>query len=77
VTSATPITVSASPAPAKTTACVSGMTITPSAGATCAGGGAPGSFITVGAQAPFVTLMPWPHLLQPTTVAAQAVVRIN
>jgi len=77
VTSATSITVSPTPAPAQTTACVSGMTIAPAGGATCAGGGTPGGFITVSAQAPFAPIMPWPGLSQPTTVAAQAVVRLN
>jgi Flp pilus assembly protein TadG len=77
VTSATSITVNASPAPAQTTACVSGMVIAPTAGATCAAGGTPGKFITVAAQAPFASIMPWPGLSQPTTVAAQSVVRLN
>ena len=77
VTSATSITVSATPAPAQATACVSGMTIAAAGGGTCAAGGAPGAFITVSAQAPFAPIMPWPGLSQPTTVAAQAVVRLN
>jgi Flp pilus assembly protein TadG len=77
VTSATSIAVSATPAPAQTTACVSGTTIAPAAGATCAAGGTPGSFITVAAQAPFASIMPWPGLTQPTTVAARAVVRVD
>src|SRR4051812_47293628 len=77
VTSATSISVSPTPAPAQSTACVSGMTITPSAGPTCAAGGTPGTFITVAAQAPFAPIMPWPGLSPSTAVAAQAVVRVN
>jgi Flp pilus assembly protein TadG len=77
VTSATSITVTVSPAPVQTTACVSGMTIAPTAGGACAAGGAPGNFITVAAQAPFSPIMPWPGLSQPAAVSAQAVVRLN
>lgn len=76
VTSATSIAVTASPAPVQAADCVSGMTIAPG-GPTCAGGGTPGNFITVAAQAPFAPIMPWPGLSQPATVSARAIVRLN
>ncbi|RAK60712.1 hypothetical protein DJ021_13285 [Phenylobacterium hankyongense] len=76
VASATPLSVAASPAPRVTTACVSGLSIVATTGTSCSGGGAPGTFVTVAAQAPFKALAPWPGFVVPATVSAQAVVRV-
>jgi Flp pilus assembly protein TadG len=76
VTAATQLTVSASPAPAMATACVSGQSIVQTTATTCTAGGPPGRFVTVAAQSPFQPLIPWPGISMPGTVKAQAVVRI-
>jgi Flp pilus assembly protein TadG len=76
VTAATQLSVSASPAPAMATACVSGQTIVETTASTCAAGGPPGRFVTVAAQGPFKPLIPWPGMGMPRAVTAQAVVRI-
>lgn len=75
VTDATPLAAQAVPAPSIATGCVAGGVIVPGAGG-CAGGGSAGRYVTVRAEAPFRTLMPWPGLPEPTRVHAQAVVRI-
>jgi Flp pilus assembly protein TadG len=77
VTGATPLTITASPAPAQATGCVvSGAIVAPTGGACPAGGGPPGDFVTVSAQKPFTSLLNWPGLTAKPTISAQAVVRI-
>jgi Flp pilus assembly protein TadG len=77
VASGTSLAVTATPSPAQQTACVSGMTITPTIQTTCPGGSVAGSFVTVSAQAPFSAIMPWPGLSSPSTVTAQSLVRLQ
>jgi Flp pilus assembly protein TadG len=77
VTSATALSVSASPAPTLSKACVVGGTIVVTAGSACASGGTPGSYVIVNAQAPFSPLVSWSGLALPSTITAQAAVRIQ
>jgi Flp pilus assembly protein TadG len=76
VTGATQLAVSATPAPTMAAACVSGQSIVATAAATCSAGGPPGRFVTVAAQAAFRPLIPWPKILMPGAIKAQAMVRI-
>ncbi|MDB5474577.1 MAG: tadG [Phenylobacterium sp.] len=76
VTGATPLAAAASPAPLVTKACVSGQSIVATTATTCSGGGTPGDFVTVAAQAPFKALAPWPHIVMPASVSAHATVRL-
>jgi len=75
VTSATPMTVQATPAPQQVKACVSGSSLVVTAATTCAGGGTPGTYIQVNAQATYTPLVTWGTLTLPTTLSAQAMVR--
>jgi len=77
VTSATSLTVSASPAPQLSKGCLSGNTVVFQTGATCSSGGTAGSYVIVNAQTPFSPLVAWSALTFPTTLSAQAVVRIQ
>lgn len=77
VVNATPLAVTADPAPSLLTACVSGLSITATTATSCgSGGGAPGRYVTVAAKAPFKALAPWPGFIMPKSVAAQATVRL-
>jgi Flp pilus assembly protein TadG len=75
VTSATPLTIQATPAPQLVTACVSGGSLVATTATTCAGGGTPGAYIQVNAQATFTPLVAWSGLSLPSTLTAQAMVR--
>jgi Flp pilus assembly protein TadG len=75
VASATPAGAVAS-VPTLAQACVVSGAIVTTAAATCAGGGAAGRFVTVAAQAAFKPIMKWPGITLPSTISAQAVVRI-
>jgi Flp pilus assembly protein TadG len=77
VTAATGLTVTATPAPQLATACVSGGAIVATAASTCASGGAPGSYVTVAAQATFTPILAWASFGMPSTLSAQAMVRIS
>ena len=77
VASGTSLAVNATPAPSLETACVSGLTITQTVQTICPNGGVTGAYVTVSAQAPFTTLMPWPGVSSPTTVSAQSLVRLQ
>jgi Flp pilus assembly protein TadG len=77
VTAATGLTVSATPAPAQTTACVTGGAIVATVATTCASGGAPGSYVTVDAQATFTPILAWASFGMPSTLSARAMVRIS
>jgi len=69
--------VSATPAPQLTTACIVSGAIVATTGSTCAGGGTPGSYVVVNAQAPFTPLVSWAAFALPWTIAARATVRIQ
>ena len=75
VTGATPFTVRATPAPQQVKACVSGSSLVVTSATTCAGGGAPGTYIQVNAQATYTPLISFGTLSMPTALSAQAMVR--
>jgi Flp pilus assembly protein TadG len=75
VTGATSFTVLATPAPQQVKACVSGNSLVVTAGTTCAGGGTPGTYIQVNAQATYTPLISFGTLSMPTALSAQAMVR--
>lgn len=79
VTSATPLTVSATPAPQQIYACVSdgALTVVAGANSTCAGGGTPGTYIQVSAQATYKPIVNWDTLSMPGTLSATSMVRIQ
>ncbi len=69
--------VSATPAPQLTAACIVSGAVVATTGSTCAGGGTPGSYVVVNAQAPFTPLLSWAAFALPSTISAQATVRIQ
>ncbi|HYS49085.1 MAG TPA: TadE family protein [Xanthobacteraceae bacterium] len=78
VTGATALTVSATPAPSKACGCPSEGAIAAAAcGAACPDGRAAGTYVTVGAQATYNTLLPYPALGSSLTLSAQATARIQ
>lgn len=78
VTAATTLTVSATPAPAESCGCPSGTSLTPATcGTSCANGLAAGTYVTVGAQSTYSTLVPYPGIASSYTLAASSTVRIN
>jgi Flp pilus assembly protein TadG len=77
VTSATGLSVTASPAPALSKACVTNNALVVTTGTTCPSGGAPGNYAIVNAQAPFTPLVSWSAFVMPSTISAQAAVRLQ
>lgn len=82
VTSATALSVSATPAPTQQCGCLSGTTVTlsgtPPCLVTCGNGLTPGTYVTVNAQATYTPIIPYATLLSsPTTLTSQAQVRIQ
>jgi len=77
VTGATALTVSASPAPALSKGCISNNALVITTSATCSSGLASGSYVVVNARSPFSPLLAWSGLSFPSTITAQAVVRIQ
>ena len=77
VVGATTLTVSATPAPQSITACVTGGALVVTAGSTCPSGGTPGTYVVVNAQASFSPLVSWASFALPSTITAQATVRIS
>lgn len=78
VAAATPLQVTATPAPAESCGCPSGTTISPATcGSTCAGAQAAGVYVTVGAQAVYTTIVPYPGIPSSFTLAASSTVRIQ
>lgn len=82
VTSATTLSVSASPAPTQQCGCLSGSSVTlsgtPPCLVTCGNGLTPGTYVQVNAQASYSPLIPYATLLSsPTTLTSQALVRIQ
>ncbi|HEX3699088.1 MAG TPA: TadE/TadG family type IV pilus assembly protein [Phenylobacterium sp.] len=78
VSAATPLPVEATPAPVLFVGCAKQQGLTPPGpNGHCPGNQPQGSFVTVGAQAPFAPLMPWPRVVWPASLNATAVVRIQ
>lgn len=77
VSAATPLAATASPAPQQSKACVTGGVLVVTAGSTCPSGGTPGTYVTVSAQTAFAPIVSWSSLVMPSSLSAQAVVRIQ
>jgi Flp pilus assembly protein TadG len=82
VTSATSLSVNATPAPTQQCGCLTGSTVTlsgtPPCLVTCGNGVTPGTYVQVNAQASYTPLIPYATLLSsPTTLSSQAQVRIQ
>lgn len=77
VTSATPLTIVATPAPQLATACITNGAMVATNAASCTGGATPGTYVVVNAQAAFTPMVAWNGLLMPMTITAQATVRIQ
>lgn len=77
VTSATPIVVTASPAPTLTSYCITGGALVVANNSTCPSGQAPGNYVTVSAHAVFTPIIAWSDFGLPSTLSAQATVRIS
>ncbi|HEV2530981.1 TadE/TadG family type IV pilus assembly protein [Phenylobacterium sp.] len=75
VAQATPLGAQATPAPTEFVGCLVGKPI--GQGDKCTGDNPLGSYVTVTAQASFTPLAPWPGLLWPNALTAQAMVRIS
>lgn len=77
VTSATPIVVTASPAPTLMSGCITSGVLVVANNSTCPSGQAAGNYVTVSAQAAFTPIIAWPAFGLPSTLSAQATVRIS
>lgn len=78
MSAATPLTISAVPAPAQSCGCPSGTTLTPTAcGNNCASGLTAGTYVTVNAQTTYTTILPYPGVPNSYTLAASSTVRIQ
>jgi hypothetical protein len=66
------------PVPQSTSnACIVAGKVVAATGSTCPGGGTPGTYVVVHAQAPFSPLVSWAAFAMPSTLSAQATVRIQ
>jgi Flp pilus assembly protein TadG len=78
VTSATPLGVSASPAPVESCGCPTGTAISSATcNSTCANGQKAGVYVTVGAQTTYTTIIPYPGIPNSYTLTASSTVRIQ
>jgi Flp pilus assembly protein TadG len=77
VTSATPMTVTANPAPTLTLGCITGGVLVAANNTTCPSGQPAGNYVTVSAQAVFTPIIDWSDFGLPSTLSAQATVRIS
>jgi Flp pilus assembly protein TadG len=77
VTSATPFTVTASPAPTLTLGCITSGALVVANNATCPSGQPAGNYVTVSAQAAFTPIIAWSAFGLPSTLSAQATVRVS
>jgi Flp pilus assembly protein TadG len=78
VTSATTLSVSASPAPSKSCGCPDGSSVSAATcGSTCSDGQPAGNYVTVSAQATYAPLLPYPLMGSSVTLSAQATARIQ
>jgi Flp pilus assembly protein TadG len=70
--------IQASPSPVQSCGCpISSGVNTVTCNATCTDGSAPGTYITVNAQASYRTIFSWPGISNPITLSASTVVRVN
>jgi Flp pilus assembly protein TadG len=70
--------ITASPTPTQSCGCPSGTAVTTTAcGSTCSSGQAPGTYIMVTAQYQYTTMLTYPGLSSPMTLAASSTVRIK
>lgn len=78
VRDATPLAVTAKPAPKLVTACATAKGVEEKKGGSCPGGPEqPAAFVVVSAEAPFSPIMPWKPLPKaPPKLRAEAVVRL-
>jgi Flp pilus assembly protein TadG len=78
VTSATALSVTVSPAPSKSCGCPNGSSVSSATcGSTCSGGKTAGTYVTVGAQATYTPLLPYPAMGSSVTLSAQTSARIQ
>jgi len=78
VTNATALSVSASPAPSKSCGCPDGSSFSSAGcGSTCSDGKTAGTYVTVGAQATYTPLLPYPTMGSSVTLSAQTTARIQ
>jgi Flp pilus assembly protein TadG len=85
VTSATSRTVTASPAPAQVTGCVTNNVLVTTTGTSCPSGGSPGTYVVVNATSTFTPLVTfktynghrWQAFSLPTSLTAKAAIRIS
>ncbi len=77
VTGATTLTISASPAPALSKGCITNNALVITTGSSCPSGGTPGSYVVVNAQSSFSPMLAWSALSFPSTITAQAAIRIQ
>ena len=78
ISAATPLNASPSLPAAPSLGCIDSKLriVAPNGGGNCSSGQPVGSFVAVGANTAFKPLMPWPQMVWPSTVAANATVRI-
>lgn len=77
VTGATSLSVAATPTPQLLKACIVGGVVSTVSGSTCSGGGSPGQYVQINAQATVSPVIVWSSIVTPTTLSAQAMVRIQ
>jgi Flp pilus assembly protein TadG len=77
VAEATSLAVTASPAPQLIRACATASGVQSTNAPTCPGGGPPGDFVVVTAQATYSALMPWPGVPVASTLQGRAMVRLQ
>jgi Flp pilus assembly protein TadG len=78
ITSATALSVSASPAPSKSCGCPDGSSVSAATcGSTCPDGQTTGTYVTVGAQATYTPLLPYPTMGSSVTLSSQTTARIQ
>jgi len=70
--------ISATPAPSQFCGCPSSTGVTTTdCGGTCSGGSSPGTYVSVGAQAKYTTILPYPIMPNSFTFNARSTVRIQ
>ncbi len=70
--------ISGTPAPSQFCGCPSSTGVTTTdCGGTCSGGSSPGTYVSVGAQATYTTILPYPIMPNSFTFNAQSTVRIQ
>jgi len=77
VTSSTTIAVTATPAPTLSSGCIVNGALQTTTSTTCPSGGTPGSYAIVNAKTSFTPLAIWSSFVMPSTISAQAAVRLN